>query len=414
MKSNCLSKLSSNFLKIVKEVGRLADQKNIKAYLVGGVVRDLILKRKIDDLDFVIESDAIEFAQELALKKGLRIIVYQPFKTATILWEGGLEIDFATARKETYAFSGALPSVQESNLKDDLFRRDFTINALALSINTQTFGHLEDFNGGMDDLKNKAIRIMHEKSFMDDPTRILRAVRFAVRLGFRIEKTTLNLLQCAVQNRALSHVKLPRLFQEFRKNLSEKNLVDQIQEMNRLNILRSIHPQLKPKIDSLKMIEGYVVKSQNGKGAAQWLWAMVGITQKLSADELKSFLQKFQINKSDEQMILESQQIRKVLAQLNKPLLKPSKIYMILSPFQPLTVELFGLLAQKKNQRIRIKQYLEKYRFCALTVNGHDLKKLGYSEGKDIKTVFNKMLLQKIDGIIKTKKDELKYAASLL
>ncbi len=412
MVKNYLSGLSPEYIKIVKLVGRTADHKGLSTYLVGGVVRDLILKRKNFDLDFVVEGDAISLAQEIASQKKLTITVYKQFGTATIFWNDHLEVDFVSSRKETYAHSGALPEVQPGRLDDDLFRRDFTVNALALSVNEQTFGLVVDIYQGLDDLKKKFIRILHDQSFMDDPTRILRAVRFAARLNFRIEPGTLKLLRTALSHKVFKNVKLPRLFQELKKNFSEKDFNAQVQMLQRLKILSSINKDLDADHRKLNALEKYL-RSRSSAKAPQWVLVLMTLVSKMKRQPLETFLQLIQLQKEYEKAILESLECPQVSKALNKPLLKPSEVYMILRSYRPETLDYFMCQGSVKQTKY-FKRYIEKDAQCCLQINGDDVKNLGITDGKKIKDVLGNTLLSKINGSLKTKSDELKFARSLL
>jgi tRNA nucleotidyltransferase (CCA-adding enzyme) len=192
------------------------------AYLVGGPVRDLMLKQANVDLDITVEGNAIRLAEKLAgLHPGARVTRYPAFKTATVRLADGSLVDFATARQETYARRGAYPAVKPSGIKEDLLRRDFTINAMAIAIGPDNWGKIIDPFGGRADLRLKRLRILHEKSFLDDATRILRAARFKARLGFRMEAKTLKLLKNAIKIKVLDTIKPQRYLKDFNKILKE-------------------------------------------------------------------------------------------------------------------------------------------------------------------------------------------------
>jgi tRNA nucleotidyltransferase (CCA-adding enzyme) len=237
---NILDGLDKKSLEIIKAIGDLADEKKIKAYLVGGPVRDLFLKCQVKDIDIVVEGDAMKVARAFSgLNLGSKVVTYPAFKTASVHLADGRLIDFVTARKERYVRPGAFPAVTSSNIKDDLFRRDFTVNAMALSINNSSFGELVDPWGGFKDLKAKEIRILHEKSFIDDPTRILRAARFKARLGFTLEAKTSKLLKLAIENGALKTIKPQRYAKDLDKILKEKNKAEALKSLQSWKALQS-------------------------------------------------------------------------------------------------------------------------------------------------------------------------------
>jgi tRNA nucleotidyltransferase (CCA-adding enzyme) len=212
----------------------------MKAYLVGGPVRDLMLKHPNVDLDITIEGNAIRLADSFAeLYPGALVTRYLAFKTATVRLPDGSLIDFATARKETYVRGGAFPAVKPSVIKDDLHRRDFTINAMAISIDPETWGKLIDPFKGKADLSAKRIRVLHDKSFLDDPTRILRAARFKARLGFKIEARTLKLIKSAIKIKVLDTIKPQRYLKDFNKILKEPKSLDAIKSLKSWDAYRA-------------------------------------------------------------------------------------------------------------------------------------------------------------------------------
>ena len=221
MKDTLLSYLDGQSLEIVREVGRLAQTLRMKAYLVGGPVRDLALKRPNSDLDISVEQKGIALAQAFAALRHGKVVTYPAFGTATVVLPGGRHVDFATARKEVYARPGAFPKVIFAKIKDDLLRRDFTVNAMAVAIGPRSWGKLVDPFGGLDDARAKRIRVLHARSFLDDPTRILRAARFISRLHFFVERGTFKLLKAAVRAGALDTIKPQRSLKEYDKILKE-------------------------------------------------------------------------------------------------------------------------------------------------------------------------------------------------
>jgi len=219
---NLLSRLNPDVLALVRSIGLLAQAQGVGAYLVGGPVRDLILKRPCTDLDITVEGNGIRLAEHFAAGLcGARVVRYPAFRTATVHLSDGRLVDFTTARQETYTRGGAFPAVRPSGIKHDLYRRDFTINAMAVAINPKTWGKIIDPFGGRIDLRLRRIRILHTKSFRDDPTRILRAARFKARLAFRMEASTLRSLKSAIKIKVLDTIKPQRYLKDFNKILKE-------------------------------------------------------------------------------------------------------------------------------------------------------------------------------------------------
>ena len=211
---NYLNNLSEELRELIHLASDVANKNNMPVYLIGGFVRDLILGVKNFDLDIVVEGDGIKFAEVLSGKLNAGLIRHRRFGTATVILKKHLKVDIATARQEYYPEAAHLPEVTRGVLKDDLMRRDFTINAMAISINRQDFGRFIDCFGGEADLANKEIRVLHNLSFIDDPTRILRAIRFEQRYNFKIEPKTLKLLREANRLKMLERVSRERLRDE--------------------------------------------------------------------------------------------------------------------------------------------------------------------------------------------------------
>lgn len=207
------ARIPKEVLGLLKSIGKIADKDKMRAYAVGGFVRDLLLDKKNLDLDIVAEGDAIMLAKKIAKIFKVRPAVHKQFGTATLKMSS-LRIDFATCRKEVYKRPAAYPKVAPGSIKDDLFRRDFTINAMAMSLNRGSFGRLLDFYGGLKDLNEKMIRVLHNASFSDDPSRCLRAIRFEQRYNFNIETDTEKMMHKAISEGMLCLLNKGRLKKE--------------------------------------------------------------------------------------------------------------------------------------------------------------------------------------------------------
>jgi tRNA nucleotidyltransferase/poly(A) polymerase len=237
--------LRGRIYRLLKTISAHAESRQVRAYLVGGCVRDLLLGRKNFDLDIVVETNGIEYAPDLARVVKGTVRLHRRFKTAKITLADGLVIDVATARTESYEYPAALPVVASSSLRIDLSRRDFTINTLALGLNRKNFGDLLDFFDAEKDLRDKRIRVLHDLSFIEDPTRILRAVRFEQRFDFFIDRHTENLIRAAVDLNMFGRLHTFRIGDELRLILSEPDPLKVIRRMGQLHELKFIHPTLK-------------------------------------------------------------------------------------------------------------------------------------------------------------------------
>jgi len=241
---------SSGLLESIREMSR---DSSSRIYLVGGAVRDLLLGRRIEDLDLVVEGDGIATAEILATKLGGRCHPHKPFLTAVIILPDGHSIDVASARTEFYSAPAALPNVALSLIRQDLYRRDFTINTLAISLNGEKFGNIIDFFGGRKDLEDRRIRVLHSLSFIDDPTRALRAIRYARRLDFEISRDTRHLIRTARQEGVFDRLSAHRLRSELEILFSESHPADSVSLLAELSLLPAIDPSLQwsPRIHSL-------------------------------------------------------------------------------------------------------------------------------------------------------------------
>jgi tRNA nucleotidyltransferase (CCA-adding enzyme) len=234
--------LSPGLLEVLTAAGEIAHSLGGRAYLVGGAVRDVLLKRAVEDVDVVVEGNGVALAEQLVERFGGHSHPHEAFLTAAVSLPGDLRLDVATARTEFYHSPAALPEVETSAIRQDLYRRDFTINAMAIDLTPGRFGDLLDFFGGQRDLERRQIRVLHSLSFLDDPTRAIRAVRFATRLGFEIAVETRQLIRVAVQEGVFSRLSGERLRDELAEVVGEGHPVEALVELERLGVFATVFP----------------------------------------------------------------------------------------------------------------------------------------------------------------------------
>ncbi|MDD5432177.1 MAG: CCA tRNA nucleotidyltransferase [Candidatus Omnitrophica bacterium] len=410
-----LKKLPQEIQGLIKLAGEVASSRNMPAYLVGGFVRDLILGVPNLDLDIVVEGDGISFAQDFGCALRKKIIRHLRFGTATIMYSDELKIDIATARKEYYPKPAHLPVIEGSSLKDDHFRRDFTINAMAIAINTASFGKLIDTFGGVEDLRNKKIRILHDLSFIDDPTRILRAVRFEQRYNFKIEPKTLKLLKQAVNAKMLEKVEPQRTRDELVLALKEERPLKEIKRLKEIAGFGFLSPLLilkKNNYDLLVQIEKEVnwfkKNYSERRNLDTWLIYLIGLTDALNKKSVEDICRRFSFRRGETKRLLNYKEISpKSIIKLAKLKVKPSWIF---SFFEPLSYEvIIALKAKYKNKYIQkhIKDFFEIYNGMSILCCGEDLRKIGILPGPHYQNIFSKVLNAKLNGEVKTKEDEL-------
>ncbi len=414
---NLLEKLDRKSLSLVRQVGELAQEKGVGAYLVGGPVRDLLLKRKILDLDFEIEGDAVKLAVEFARRYKGQCVQYPAFKTATVVLLDGVALDFASTRREIYAYPGALPTVTPAGIADDLFRRDFSLNAIALSVTPETFGVLVDPYGGLGAIKRKVIVVLHPKSFIDDPTRLLRAVRFEARLKFRMDRDTLKYFREAIAHKASNRVKPQRYFEEFKKILKEEDVAAPLARLRQLHALRM--PPLELNVNERRIALVKEVRHSLQfcyrhaiKGVEAWVVYLMAILEEEKPDDLSFVLGQLGFSTVDNKKLVASLAFPKVLGKLSSKYLKASWAYVFLKPYPTEAVVFFRSRADELARR-RIDKYLLVDRHAKLAIDGDDLKRLGVPAGGRMKQVLDEVLAALIDGKVKHKEQQLKYAKAL-
>lgn len=410
-------RLKKDVLKKLKEIGEISERLNYHAYLVGGFVRDLLLGKENYDLDVVVEGDGIKLARELSKVYGLKIVEHREFGTAKVFYKDGVIVDIATSRIEYYEEPGSLPVVEKGSLKLDLSRRDFTINTLAISLNKNTFGELIDFFGGQRDLKERTLRVLHSLSFVEDPTRILRALRFEGRFGFRISKHTLNLMKNALRMGFLTKVEGRRIWNELKLILLEKNPETILKRMDELGVLSQIY-------EKLRFDEEMVSIFSEIRGVKSWYELLfkerpfdkvrlylLCLLKDFTSSDIDQFLQKMELKererrkiKADLEMLRE---LRPKLSMIKNA--KKSEVYRLLKDLS--TEAILLLMAETKDEELRrsISNFVTTSSTVKPEISGKDLKALGFKEGPIFKEILEKLRDLRIDGLVKTKEDEINF-----
>lgn len=398
-----LNKLPPTILNLLLKIGKLADRMNFAAYIVGGFVRDLFLGVENLDLDVVVEGDGIRFAGKLSEKLDAQVTVHERFKTAVLSLPDGLRIDVATARKEFYAHPGALPDVSSASIRDDLFRRDFTINAMAIKLNPSGFGSLVDFFCGGEDLKKKRIRVLHELLFVDDPTRILRAIRFEQRFDFSMERKTENLLKGALKSGVFRRLTPQRIRDEMILLLSEPRPEKSILRLDQVGGMGMIYPGLRLNhgiYTDLKNVRKVIpLLPFPEKGVERWLVYFLVLTRNLKGKDVLDLCRNLHFSKK---------QIEKVIKAREALKLKKEDFFK----FKNLPGEAAAFLLLKTgniSEREKIIKNLKKLKKTRVFITGDDLKGFGYKEGPLIGKILEKVFKAKLKGFLRSRKDEIKF-----
>ncbi|MFQ5899929.1 MAG: CBS domain-containing protein [Thermodesulfobacteriota bacterium] len=415
--------LPERVFNLLQDIGKVADDLGFKAYGVGGFVRDLILKNENLDIDVVIEGDGILFANEFSKRFSCRVKSHERFGTAVIIFPDGFKVDIATARLEYYEKPGALPTVELSSIKLDLYRRDFTINTLAVKLNPLGFGKLLDFYGGLRDLKSKTIRVLHNLSFIEDPTRILRALRFEQRFGFVIGKHTQSLIRNAVRLNLFESLAGNRLFTELIYIMQEEDFIVTLKRMSGFGLTKFIHPRIS--IDSKK--ERLLEKARDvlswyhllfiEERVEEWLVTFLVLTDCLKGAELSAIVRKFGISgKARLRIIADRGKARAALGILTMKgkELKRSEIYHLLSPL-PVELVLYVMVETDHEPAEKIlSHFVTHLRGYRTRLKGEDLKRLGVPEGPVCGEVLRSILDEGLNGEIKNIDQEIAFVRELM
>jgi len=436
--------LHPSLWKLIKGIAQSAFERGWHLYLVGGGVRDLLLATDgqtvlLQDIDLVVDGfhrtadtgAGVELANQIkAIYPQANLSIHGEFQTAALMWHedsefGSLCMDIATARTEFYPYPAANPEVEASSIRQDLYRRDFTINALAIRLTTPKQGELLDFFGGYLDLQSRQIRVLHPNSFIEDPTRIYRAVRFAVKLNFTIEEQTEDYIRYALLSgvyerlraeKRLAPALTTRLKAELKYILSASYWQDALQLLSSLDALRSIHPTLV--LDEvlwwqLRYGDRWLqyLDSQQQK-TTHWLVRLEILLTHLSPTIAVSQAESLQLPKDSIDRLkalphlLENITTNLSVAQL------PSQIYYLLQPYDYVSLLLVAINSNYQNRR-KIWHYLTHLAKVKAILNGDDLKSLGYKPGPQYKQILTRLLQATLDGEISTREEGLILLQSL-
>ena len=407
---------------VLDKIGKIGDRLNFSVFMVGGFVRDLFLGIKNYDLDIVVEGEGIKFARELGKDLGGRVRSHEKFGTAIVILADGFKIDVATARREFYEYPAAFPKVELSSIKKDLYRRDFTINAMAIQLNQKYFGKLIDFFGGQRDLRKGIVRVLYNLSFVEDPARIIRAIRFEQRYNFKMDRTTENFLKKAIDDKLLSRLRKKRITEELILILKEESPIKSLKRIEKLKALRYILPEVELNEETVKRLnkvkDNYSFWKCNMLDEKIQLWVIYFccLTKNIEKKQLQRifkrliFKQKYLENIN--YIYLNLDQIIKFISQKDE--ISPSNIYIKL---KGLSNEVLFLAIMESDGDIvkeRIINYLKKYKKESLCISGKELKELQIEPGPIYSQILNKLLCAQLDGEVENKKDEIRFVKNIL
>ena len=414
-------RLPERIQNLLIEFGKVGDDLGYSVYAVGGFVRDLLMKVENFDVDIVVEGDGIRLAEEFEKRFPCRIRTHKKFGTAIILFSDGLKIDVASARLEVYDSPAALPTVEQGSIKADLYRRDFTINTLAIQLNPRAFGELIDFFGGVKDIKEKGIRVLHNLSFVEDPTRVFRAIRFEQRFKFQIGKHTQNLMKNAVKMGFMDRLSGRRILSELILILQEENPSHALKRMRDFNLFHSLHPHFKlddERIDLFEQIHHVISWFELlflEERYDRWPIYLYGLIDSFKEGEIEELCQRLTMNDKLMKKVIEGKrQADQVLLHIffwinsdTEP--KRSEIYSLLNPLST-EVKLFMMA---KTTQMTTRRYISLY-FTQLKdikpmLRGADLIQMGIKPGPSIKKTLDDLLKARLDEEVITRQEEMEY-----
>jgi tRNA nucleotidyltransferase (CCA-adding enzyme) len=394
--------LPIELVELMESAGLIAVSQGRCLYLVGGVVRDLLLWRSNLDLDLVVEGDAINLAQRLAEITGGGLTTHLRFGTAKLKWDKW-SVDLAMARAETYVRPGALPMVKPSSLATDLLRRDFTINAMAVELIPGHWGRLIDLYGGWDDIRRKLIRILYGRSFVDDATRMWRAIRYEQRLGFKLEVNTRRRLERDVS--CLDTISGDRIRHELELVLKEESPEKALRRAEELGVLARLHPRLKGDDWLAERFSEARQLSISGVPPVGLYLAL--FTYSLTSSEIEGLISYLRLSKRLARVLLDTAGLKTKLELLAKPKLRPSRVYNLLHDYSVTALTANSLATASTIVRQHIQLFLIKLRYVKSALSGEDLKKIGIPVGPRMKEILQELHEARLDMRVTSRKEEM-------
>lgn len=383
-------------------------------YLVGGTVRDILLGERGFDLDIAVEGDGIALGRALAQALHGRAVPHEKFGTAVVKSPGG-RVDVATTRTEFYDEPAALPAVEQASIRQDLYRRDFTINAMAVSLRGDDFGRLVDYFGGRDDLERGVLRVLHSLSFIDDPTRIFRAIRYENRYGFRMDGHTLSLARACIDMGLVGELSSARLRDELLLLLSEEDVGDSILRLSEIGLAASIHPHVAADAETVALIERVdAIRARVAPGEERWRLRLAALARRLSPAELFDWFLALKLRRRDAERIADAVAFSpRLIAQL-EAVTEAAEAQRVIAPHEPEGAILALATAPAGTASAWLERYFAELRDIELEISGGDLAALGLSESPRVGEVLGEVLRRKLNGELSGRGPELDAARKLI
>jgi tRNA nucleotidyltransferase (CCA-adding enzyme) len=381
-------------------------------YLVGGSVRDVLLGEPNFDVDVVVEGDGIGLANELAEKLDGRVRAHRTFGTAVVLYNDDGRVDVVTARSESYHAPAVLPAVEPGTIDEDLHRRDFTINAMAVSLKGNALGELVDPFGGRADLEAGRIRVLHDRSFIDDPTRILRAIRYEDRYGFRMDDDTVRLARECIATGHVGDLSGARLRDELIALLEEGDVSHAIPRLAELGAEKEIHPHVVADEEAVRLFDRLrEMNTRYSLDVPAWRLGLEALGRKLPHEEIGPWLHALKIRRRDaEQISAAIEDGPRITEQLGRDSLMPADVVALAEPRAP-DAPLFALALADQPQ---LHEYFGRLGAIELEIDGADIASLGLSESPRVGEILAEVRRRKLNGELESRESELQAARELV
>lgn len=413
--------LPGRIMSILTKAGEVAESLDYQVYAVGGLVRDVLLKVENLDVDLVVEGDGILMANKLAEVIGGRVRAHEKFGTAEIIFSDGYWVDVVTARVEYYEYPAALPQVEQSSLKHDLYRRDFTVNAMAVALNTDRFGELVDYFNGREDLQIGAIRVLHNLSFIEDPTRILRAIRFEQRYDMAIEPQTLRLIKEAVREKVIARLSTERMWGELKSILEETDPEHMLDRMSELGVWDYLFPEItfwevQPVVSEMPQALMILRNWGWAEPAETWLPYFLAILHWTTQDTANTICQRYFLGRRQTDKVLDTiahwRAALKSLSTTEEVAL--SDLTKIVQTLPREAYPLFLTLIEDKMAIRRFRMVMESVHRNKPTVNGKDIRTMGFKPGPMYRRALDAVWRARLDGLITDREEEMVYVKAYL
>jgi tRNA nucleotidyltransferase (CCA-adding enzyme) len=381
-------------------------------YLVGGTVRDILLGEPNFDVDIAVEGGAIAFARSLAEALSGRVTAHPKFGTAVVHYGDGERVDVVTARTEFYDAPAALPTVEHATIREDLFRRDFTMNAMAVSLRGEDFGRLVDPFGGRRDLDQGRLRVLHNLSFIDDPTRIFRGIRYEARYGFSMDDHTARLARSTIEMGLVGDLSSSRLGDELEALLEEPTVGAAIRRLAELGAAQAIHPHLGADEEAVELVNrARTLAGELDVDVPAWRIGMAVLARRLSPDELLEWLGRLKVRRRDAEQVAAAVTVApRIVERLSAEELDPSELVRLVEPYAPDA----PLLALALRDLEPLRRYFERLRDVRLEIDGTDLAALGVGESPRVGEILGELRRRKLNGQLDGRESELAAARELI